>query len=330
MEMTLYSPLDMHLHLREGEMLKAVTPYSAKDFSAAVVMPNLQEPVDTMEKVQAYRQQIETVAPSFSFEPMMTAFFRSFSPHELKQLKTHIFAVKLYPAGVTTQSENGVTNFSAIEPTLDALQELDIPLLVHGETNGFVMDREKEFLPLYETMAQNFGRLRIVMEHISTRDSLRILERYENIFATVTVQHLMFTLDDLAGGLLKPHLFCKPIVKHPVDRQALLDAVLSGHPKIMFGSDSAPHPVHKKEAPGCAAGCFTAPIALPLLAELFERHDALDNLQNFISGHARKIHGLNPLEKSVVLSKESYTVPESFGLVKPLLAGQTLSWKVRS
>ncbi len=330
MEITLYSPLDMHLHLREGDMLKAITLPSINDFAAAVVMPNLQDPVDTLDKIQTYRKQIESLVPDHAFEPLMTVFFRSFSRQELSALKPHIFAVKLYPAGVTTQSEKGVTDFSAIEPTLETLQELDIPLLVHGESNGFVLDREKEFLPLYETMAQNFSRLRIVMEHISTRDSLMVLERYENIFATVTVQHLLFTLDDLAGGLFKPHLFCKPIVKRPADRQALLDAVLAGHPKIMFGSDSAPHPVHKKEAPGCAAGCFTAPIALPLLAELFERNEVMDKLQDFISGHAQTIHGLTPLPKRVILKKESHTVPQSFGPVTPLLAGHTLSWRVSS
>jgi dihydroorotase len=330
MEITLYSPLDMHLHLREGDMLKAITLPSINDFAAAVVMPNLRDPVDTLDKVRTYRKQIEFLVSEHAFEPLMTVFFRSFSRQELIALKSHIFAVKLYPAGVTTQSEKGISDFSAIEPTLEILQELKIPLLVHGETNGFVLDREKEFLPRVERMAQNFKDLRIVMEHISTRDSLRVLERYENIFATVTVQHLLFTLDDLAGGLLQPHLFCKPIVKRPADRQALLDAVLAGHPKIMFGSDSAPHPLDKKEAPGCAAGCFTAPIALPVLAELFERHEAMSRLQDFISGHAQKIHGLELLPKPVRLKKEPYKVPQTFGSVVPLLAGHTLSWRVSS
>ncbi|WP_128326747.1 amidohydrolase family protein, partial [Arcobacter suis] len=149
-----------------------------------------------------------------------------------------------------------------LRPTLESMSKLGIPLCIHGETNGFVMDREKEFMPIYESIAKAFPNLKIIMEHITTKDAIELLDKYDNLYATVTLHHLLITLDDVAGGMLNPHLFCKPIAKRPEDRSALLNAALKAHPKLMFGSDSAPHPKHKKECCGCAAGVFTSPIAL--------------------------------------------------------------------
>jgi dihydroorotase len=246
----------------------------------------------------------------------------------LAAAKPQIIGVKLYPAGVTTNSAAGVTDLGAIEPTLESMQRLGIPLLVHGETHGFVLDREAEFLPIYERLARAFPRLTIVMEHITTRQAVELLERHDNLFATITLHHLLITLDDVAGGLLSPHLFCKPIAKRPEDRDALLAAVLGAHPKVMFGSDSAPHPRHSKESAGCAAGVFSAPVALPLLAQQFEQHDALANLQAFVSDNARRIYGIAPPRKVVTLERARWRVPERYGDVVPFWAGEELEWQM--
>ena len=242
--------------------------------------------------------------------------------------KPHIIGIKLYPAGVTTNSEAGVAALEEAERTMALMQELEIPLLVHGETQGFVMDREKEFVSVYDRLAKKFPNLKITMEHITTCEALDVLARHENLRATVTLQHLLITLDDVAGGLLDPHLFCKPIAKRPEDREALLQAALEAHPKLMFGSDSAPHPVDKKECCGCAAGVFTAPVALQMLAELFEQHGALDNLQAFVSDNAQRLYGVNPPEKVVHLVKSDFQVPESYVDVVPINAGKTIAWSV--
>jgi dihydroorotase len=204
--------------------------------------------------------------------------------------------------------------------------------MVHGETHGFVMDREAEFVPLYEKLATRFPRLRIIMEHITTRQAAECLDRHENLFATVTLQHLLITLDDVAGGLLRPHLFCKPIAKRAEDRDALLEKALGGHPKLMFGSDSAPHPRESKEACGCAAGVFTAPLALPRLAQLFAEHGVLDRLPDFVGGHARRNYGVESVGKDVLLERGEFPVPTHYGTgeatVVPMHAGESLAWRV--
>ncbi len=334
MVISLNEPLDMHLHLRDERMLDIVAPLSAETFSGALVMPNLIPPVTTKEDVVSYRERVVKAAQESSFKPYMTLFFKSdYSAEFLASVKDEILAVKLYPAGITTNSEGGVSGFDLLElaPALEAMSELGIPLCVHGETGGFVMDREAEFIPVYEKLAKNFPDLKIIMEHITTKEAVEALDRFENLYATITLHHLYITLDDVAGGLLQPHLFCKPIAKRPEDRAALLKAALSAHPKVMFGSDSAPHPRENKEAPGCAAGVFTAPIALQALAQLFEKHDALEKLQPFVSDNAKSIYGIEPPKKEVVLENSPYLVPEIYdGTVVPMFAGQSLGWRVVS
>ncbi|MFW6218204.1 MAG: dihydroorotase [Verrucomicrobiota bacterium] len=328
MEFMIDSPLDMHLHLREGAMMERVTPLTSKNFSAAVIMPNLVPPLDNLERLLAYRKEIEAARGDDVFEPLMMLFFRDYSEAELAAARERIFGIKLYPAGATTNSEAGVKALDEVEGTFARMEEMGIPLMIHGETHGFVMDREKEFLASYEHLARKFPKLKITMEHITTRDAVDLLDRHENFYATVTLHHLLITLDDLAGGLLQPHLFCKPIAKRPEDREALLAAALQAHPKLMFGSDSAPHPVSKKECCGCAAGLFTAPVCLPTLVELFEQHGSLDQLQAFVSGNARRIHGFTPPAKQVTLEKTGMEVPPRFGDVVPYRAGETLPWAV--
>lgn len=332
MILELHSPLDMHLHLRDGDMLKLVAPLSSASFAGAVIMPNLVPPVADADAVQAYRQRVLDACGGDVFQPYMTAFFRSYSEKELSRLKELVFGIKLYPAGATTNSEGGVKAMKDAEATLSIMQEMDIPLLVHGESHGFVMDREAEFLNVYRDLATRFPRLTICMEHITTAAAVRLLDEFENLAATVTLQHLLITLDDVAGGMLRPHLFCKPIAKRPEDREALLQAALSGHPRLMFGSDSAPHPIHAKEACGCAAGVFTAPIALPRLAALFDEHGALDRLQGFVSGHACALYGLNPPARTVRLQRREMPVPDVYEghgqKVVPMDAGRTILWRL--
>ena len=300
MEITLESPLDMHLHLRDGDMLKLVAPLSA-DFAGAVIMPNLVPPVTEPGAMVAYSERIrEAMGANCEFDRYMTLFFTALTEQQLVQAKETpgFFGLKLYPAGITTNSEGGVSNLAEAESTLKLMEEMGIPLLVHGESHGFVMDREAEFLSVYRNLARKFPKLRLCMEHITTAAALELLDEFENLCATVTLQHLIITLDDVAGGALKPHLFCK------------------------------------KEACGCAAGVFTAPLALPKLAEIFARHGALDKLQGFVSGNACRIHGLKPHAKQVTLHDAPMSVPSMYAdygqQVVPMYAGEEISWSVKA
>ena len=331
-QVILNAPLDMHLHLRDGEMLQNIAPSSTHTFSGAIIMPNLVPPVSTQEEVIAYKERISTAVGNDDFIPYMTLFFKpSYDKVFLESVKNHITAIKLYPAGITTNSEGGVSGFDVEElrPALEAMSELDIPLCVHGETNGFVMDREAEFVNIYERLAHAFPKLKIIMEHITTKESVAALDKFENLYATITIHHLLITLDDVAGGMLQPHLFCKPIAKRPEDRAALLKVALDGHPKVMFGSDSAPHPQHAKEASHCSAGVFTAPIALQVLTELFLEYSSLKNLQDFVSNNARKIYtNINIPTKVVTLEKKNFLVPSKYNEVVPMYAGEELKYSI--
>ena len=329
---TLLMPLDMHLHLRDAVMLETVAPLSAYSFSGAVVMPNLVPPVDSLDAVTAYKKRVISAVPNDYFEPYMTLFYKNYDKAFLESVVDEIISIKLYPAGITTNSDGGVSSFDIEEmrETLDAMSELGIPLCVHGESDGFVMDREAEFMSVYELLASNFPNLKIIMEHITTKEAVEMLDKYENLYATITVHHLLLTLDDVIGGMMMPHHFCKPIAKRPEDLDALLSIALEAHPKVMFGSDSAPHPQDKKESCGCAAGVFTAPIALQLLCEIFEQYDKLDNLQAFVSDNAQNIYGICPEFKEVTLEKRTFVVPQKYGSVVPMYAGQAINWAIES
>ncbi len=329
-------PLDMHIHLRDDDMLKLVGPLTSNTFTGALIMPNLVPPITTKEALLSYKKRIKEACKDDIFDPHVTLFFQAdYSFEFLEDIKDEIIGIKLYPAGITTNSETGVSSMDVevLRPTLESMSKLQIPLCVHGETNGFVMDREREFMPIYESIAQAFPDLKIIMEHITTKDAVELLEKYENLHATVTLQHLLITLDDVAGGMLKPHLFCKPIAKRPEDRTALLNAALKAHPKLMFGSDSAPHPKHKKESCGCAAGVFTSPIALQVLVELFEKHECLDKLNAFVSLTAQRVYGLRPKKKTILLEKKDFIVPSSYTYknenVVPMYADETLAWSIK-
>lgn len=333
----LNEPLDMHLHLRDGDMLRLVAPLTSNSFSGALVMPNLVPPVTTKDALLSYKKRVIEACKGDDFTPYMTLFFQNnYSFEFLEDIKDEIIGIKLYPAGITTNSETGVSSMDieVLRPTLENMSHLGIPLCIHGETNGFVMDREKEFMPIYESLAIAFPNLKIVMEHITTKDAVELLDKYSNLYATVTLHHLLITLDDVAGGMLDPHLFCKPIAKRPEDRNALLNAALKAHPKLMFGSDSAPHPKHKKECCGCAAGVFTSPIALQVLVELFEKYDSLENLNDFVSNNAKNIYGLDLNKKRIKLIKKDFVVPNIYEYkdekVVPMYAGKTIYWSIES
>ncbi|MDY0123543.1 dihydroorotase [Sulfurimonas sp.] len=329
---TLLMPLDMHLHLRDGVMLENVAPLSAYSFSGALVMPNLVPPVTTLEDVKAYKERIIAAVPNDYFEPYMTLFYKNYDKRFLSEVKEHITAIKLYPAGITTNSEGGVSSFDIEEmrETLEAMSILGIPLCVHGETDGFVMDREAEFMNIYDLLATNFPDLKIIMEHITTKEAVAMLDKHKNLYATITVHHLLLTLDDVVGGMMMPHNFCKPIAKRPEDLDALLSVALEAHPKVMFGSDSAPHSKEKKECSGCAAGVFSAPIALQLLCEIFEQYDKLENLQAFVSDNAQNIYGICPEFKEVVLEKRPFVIPDNYNGVVPMYAGKIINWAIES
>ncbi|EAL5443727.1 dihydroorotase [Campylobacter jejuni] len=329
--MKLKNPLDMHLHLRDNQMLELIAPLSARDFCAAVIMPNLIPPLCNLEDLKAYKMRIIKACKDENFTPLMTLFFENYDEKFLYSAKDEIFGIKLYPAGITTNSNGGVSSFDIeyLKPTLEAMSDLNIPLLVHGETNDFVMDRESNFAKIYEKLAKHFPRLKIVMEHITTKTLCELLKDYENLYATITLHHLIITLDDVIGGKMNPHLFCKPIAKRYEDKEALCELAFSGYEKVMFGSDSAPHPLHTKECCGCAAGVFSAPVILPVLAELFEKHSNETNLQKFISDNACKIHNLKfEKDKIVILEKQEWQVAQKYGDVVPFMAGKTLNFKV--
>ena len=324
-------PLDMHLHLRDNDMLELVAPLSAKTFVGGLIMPNLVPPVTTKKMVLDYKERIEKAKNNENFTPYMTLFFQADYDYDfLNSIKDEIKAIKLYPSGITTNSDGGVANFDIdyLRQTLEAMSKLDIILSIHGESNGFVMDRESEFMPLYEAIAKNFPDLTIVMEHITTKDAVETMKKYKNLHATITLHHLMIDLDDVAGGMLAPHLFCKPIAKRPEDREALLNLALSGHDRVMFGSDSAPHPKHKKEADFCAAGVFTAPIAIERLVEIFDNNNALDKLSLFLSENAKRVYNIEPPKKILTLEKIEHTIPNNYGDVIPMDANKKLNWKI--
>ncbi len=331
------SALDMHLHLRDEDMLKLVGPFTSNHFSGALIMPNLLPPITNKKSLLAYKQRIKQACKNEEFEAHLTIFFQVDYTYEfLKDIKDEIIAVKLYPFGVTTNSQTGVSsmNVEVLRPTLESMSKLGIPVCIHGETKGFVMDREKEFLPIYESLAINFPNLKIIMEHISSKESIELLNKYGNLYATITIHHLMLTLDDVAGGALNPHTFCKPIVKRPEDKKALQELALNAHPKVMFGSDSAPHQRETKECEDGVAGIFSSSIALQVLTQLFEEKGKLDNLNTFVSLNAQRIYGLTPIKKTIKLIKKDFVVPSEYSYknerVVPLFAEQTLSWSIEN
>lgn len=339
---TLVQPDDWHLHLREGSALEAVLPATAHQFRRAIVMPNLRPPVTTTQQALSYKSQIlstlNRVAPGSDFEPLMTLYLtNNTSPEEIERAKeAGVVAVKLYPAGATTNSDAGVTDIKLTYRTLEAMQRHGLLLLVHGEVTDAsidLFDREAVFIDkVLQPLRRDFPELKVVFEHITTKEAAQFVRDGDaHLAATITPQHLLYNRNAIFTGGVRPHYYCLPVLKREVHRLALVDAATSGSSKFFLGTDSAPHAAHLKEhATGCA-GCYTAPCALELYAEAFESVGALDQLEGFASFHGPDFYGLPRNTGTVTLRRETWTVPESlpFGQaeIKPLRGGETLNWK---
>jgi dihydroorotase len=342
-ELIITQPDDWHLHLRDGEALQAVVQATANQFARAVIMPNLKPPVVTVAQANAYRDRIIKALPAGStFEPLMTLYLTdNTSPDEIRQLaeSTHVHAVKLYPAGATTNSDAGVTDLKKIAPTLEAMQRLGVPLLIHGEVTDQeidLFDREAMFIDqVLQPLRKNFPALRVVFEHITTEQAAHyVRDADDGIAATITAQHLLYNRNAIFKGGVRPHWYCLPVLKREKHRAALLAAAVSGNPRYFLGTDSAPHAQKLKEhAAGCA-GCYTAPHAMELYAAAFEMADKLDRLEGFASFFGPDFYRLPRNTKKVVLHRTPWQIPDSLPFpgdaIVPLAAGEQLNWRLQA
>ncbi len=344
--LTITRPDDWHLHLRDGAAMKDALAHSSAVFARAIVMPNLRPPVTSTAQALAYRERILAALPAgHRFEPLMTLYLTDLTPaSEIRRARDSslVHAVKLYPSGATTNSESGVTDPDRCAGALEAMQELDLPLLVHGETTdpaADVFDREHAFIDsVLLPLRRRYPSLRIVFEHITTREAVQcVQEGGDAIAATITAHHLRYSRNALFVGPdgrngIRPHLYCLPVLKRDAHRQALVAAATGGSPKFFLGTDSAPHPVHEKESSCGCAGCFTAPLALPMYAECFEQAGALDRLEAFASFHGADFYRLPRNRERISLQRTPWQPPAHlpFGSdrVVPVGVGETLAWKV--
>jgi len=341
-QLTLTRPDDWHLHLRDGAAMSSVVAHAAHQFGRAIVMPNLRPPVVNTEAALAYRERILAALPAGSeFQPLMTLYLTdNTSPEEIAKAKQsgHVAAVKLYPAGATTNSDAGVTAMQRVYGALEAMEQYGLPLLVHGEVTDpavDVFDREKvfierELIPLLE----RFPKLRVVFEHITTRDAVDfVLAASDRVAATITAHHLLLNRNALFTGGIRPHHYCLPVLKRETHRAALLQAATSGNPKFFLGTDSAPHARNTKEAACGCAGIYTAHAAIELYAEAFEQASALDRLEAFASFHGPDFYGLPRNTARITLVKESWKVPEEYAFgdstVVPMRAGGEIRWRLK-
>mgnify|MGYP002738341168 FL=1 len=340
--LTLIQPDDFHLHVRDGEALKAVVPYTARQMGRALIMPNLKPPVTTVAQALAYKQQILDAVPAgLDFEPLMALYLTDLTtPEQVREAKAAgIVAFKLYPAGATTNSDSGVTDLFKLLPVLEEMAKQGILFLVHGEVTDAdidIFDREAEFIErIMKPVLAKVPDLKVVFEHITTADAARLVcEAGDNVAATVTPQHLLLNRNDLLVGGVRPHHYCLPVLKRETHRAALVAAITGekSH-KFFLGTDSAPHPKHAKEnACGCA-GMFSAITAIELYAEVFEKAGALDKLEAFASQNGARFYGLPQNSKTITLKKESQRVPNSvpFGEgaeLVPMRAGGEVGWCV--
>jgi dihydroorotase len=344
--LTITRPDDWHLHLRDGDALKAVLPDTARQFARAIVMPNLRPPVTTVELALAYRSRILEAlfvaqAPSpAKFEPLMTLYLTdNTSANEIKKAKASgmIHGVKLYPAGATTNSDAGVSDLAKCTKALEAMQEQGLPLLIHAEVTDAdvdVFDREKVFIDRHmKPLLKNFPNLKIIFEHITTQDAADFVQAApNNVAATITAHHLLMNRNDMFKGGISPHHYCLPILKRETHRLALVKAATSGNPKFFLGTDSAPHAKSAKESACGCAGMYTAHAALELYAEAFESANALDKLEAFASFYGADFYGLPRNTDKITLIKQTWTVPNELALgnesLVPLRAGQQVHWKL--
>jgi len=334
-------PDDWHLHLRDHAALATAVPHSARCFRRAIVMPNLNPPVTTVAAAGEYRGRILASAPAGSgFEPLMTLYLTDdLPPAEIDRAAAEpwLAAVKYYPAGATTNSESGVTAIEKTYPTLERMQELGVPLLMHGEVNRAevdVFDREAVFVDeVLEPLIKRFPALPMVLEHITTRESAEfVTDADARIGATITVHHLLYHRSHMLAGGIRPHLYCLPVLKRDIHRDALRAAATGGNPRFFLGTDSAPHPVAEKESACGCAGVYTAPAAIELYAEVFEEENALDRLEAFAAFHGPDFYGMERNAASIKLVRKNWEVPRRYDFgneaVMPIRAGEAVRWKL--
>lgn len=338
--LTITRPDDWHVHLRDGNQLKDTVRDMSRYMGRAIIMPNLVPPVTTTESALAYRQRIMDQKPQGNFEPLMVLYLTdNTSPEEIRKAKESgkVFAAKLYPAGATTNSASGVTSVKNIYPVLQAMQEVGMLLLVHGEVTDTaidIFDREKIFIDnILKDLVADFPELKVVLEHITTKDAVEFVQSAnDNVAATITAHHLLFNRNHMLVGGIRPHFYCLPILKRNIHQQALVEAATSGSKKFFLGTDSAPHYKHAKEAACGCAGAYTAHAAIELYAEAFEEAGALDKLEAFASFNGPDFYGLARNQDSITLVKECWDVPENYPLgddtVVPIRAGEQIEWKV--
>lgn len=344
--LTIIRPDDWHLHLRDGQALGSVAAHTARQMGRAIVMPNLKPPVTTTDEALAYRERIlqavHAAEPASRFEPLMTLYLTDgLTPAQVQRAReAGILAAKLYPAGATTNSDQGVTALRGIYPALEAMQRSGMALLIHGEVTDSdvdLFDREAVFIERHLlALRRDFPALKIVLEHITTREAAQYItaEGGPLLGATITPQHLLFNRNAIFTGGIRPHYYCLPVLKRETHRQALVQAATSGHPSFFLGTDSAPHAAHLKEAATGCAGCYSAYAAIELYAHAFELAGALDRLQAFASFHGPDFYGLPRNTDTITLVREDWQVPESFPFgsdgarLRPLLAGEMLPWRM--
>ena len=340
MKITLTRPDDWHLHLRDGDALKAVLPHTARQFARAIVMPNLKPPVTTVAHAAAYRERILAALPAgMAFEPLMTLYLTDVtSAEEIRAAVASGFvkAVKLYPAGATTNSDAGVTDLTRCDAALAEMEKLGLPLLVHGEVTDpaiDLFDREAVFIEqVLSPLLKRYPALRVVMEHITTKDAAEFVAAAgANVGATITAHHLLYNRNAIFQGGVRPHWYCLPVLKREIHREALVGAAISGNPKFFLGTDSAPHARLAKEAACGCAGCYTANAALELYAEAFEAAGALGRLEGFASHFGPDFYRLPRNSGTVTLEKRPQTLPAAYDYIPgdtlvPLRAGETLAW----
>jgi len=350
---TLRRPDDWHVHLRDGEMLAAVLPHTARQFARAIVMPNLVPPVTTVAAARAYRERISAAlhphpnppphageAMGGGFTPLMTCYLTDTTdPREVARgYEEGVFAaVKLYPAHATTNSAHGVTDISRISSVLERMSALGMPLLIHGEVTDpeiDIFDREAVFIDrVLDPLRRWLPNLRVVLEHITTEEAVQYVgSAGANLAATITAHHLVINRNALFSGGIRPHLYCLPIAKREKHRRALRRAATSGNPRFFLGTDSAPHAAPTKETACGCAGIFTAPCALEIYAEVFEEEEALDRFEAFASSNGPQFYRLPPNDNRITLRREPFLVPERIGVgdgaVIPFRAGETLRWRL--
>ena len=338
--LTLTRPDDWHLHVRDGAALAAVVPHTAAQFARAIIMPNLRPPVTTAAQALAYKARIRAAVPAgVAFEPLMTLYLTDNTPPDeiARAVDAGVVALKLYPAGATTNSDAGVTDVRKTYATLEAMQRAGLLLLVHGEVTDpeiDLFDREAVFIDrVLSPLRKDFPELKIVFEHITTKEAAQyVQDAGAHLAATITAHHLLYNRNAIFQGGIRPHYYCLPVLKREQHRQALAQAATSGSAKFFLGTDSAPHPAQLKEhASGCA-GCYTAHAALELYASAFEAAGALDRLEGFASHHGPDFYGLPRNQGTVTLKRESWTPPESYpfgdAVVKPLAGGEPLGWRL--